>query len=89
VPGVCQAVKEKPEFYFSECCLFAFAVVDLFGKEVGVILVLNLGEMGVTVAIPVCPHMAVREKDEERERKRLGGRVVCLAVTSFHLSYYF
>lgn len=41
------------------------------------------------MAVPVCPHMAVRLNSDLRGRRRLEGIEEYLLVASFHLSYSF
>lgn len=52
-------------------------------------MVVDLSEEGVTVAVPVFPHMAVLLKEERAGRRRLEGGEGYLPVASFHLSYSF
>ena len=88
-PGFGQPPQQEPDFDFSEATLLAPTVVDLFGQQVGVVRVIELGEQTSTVAVPVFPHMAVRLNSALMGRSRFEGGEEYLLEDSFHLSNSF
>jgi hypothetical protein len=88
-PSPEEAEKKVPKLDLGKARLLTLAVVDFFCEEVREIVVVDLSKGGVTVAVPVCPHMPVREKAAVRGRRRLAGIEAYLAPASRHLSYSF
>ena len=89
VPGPDQGVQEEPNLYLGEFGLLAPAIIDLFGQQVGVVVIVDLDRVRCTRALPVCPHMAVLLKLLLAGSNKLSGRAKILLQANFHLSYSF